>query len=141
MDHRLGVWQHGGQGDDRAVEGFAQPSPVDAELHTSEYRTVAVYWTVPEAELARGMLVSDGIPVAFLDGADAALLPGAAPVRLLVPTSDLERSRLLLGEPRSPTLAAVAMCSPQIGVLDAAWSRLVLAVIGLSIAFAMLVAL
>ena len=66
---------------------------------------MAVYWTVPEAELARGMLVADGIPVAFLDGADAALLPGTAPVRLLVPTSDLERSRLLLGGPgprRSP---------------------------------------
>ncbi len=129
------------RGDDRAVECAAQPRPVDTEIHTSEYRTVAVYWTVPEAELARGLLAGDGIPVASLDSADAALLPGTAPVRLLVPAHDLERSRLLLQVGRTPHLAAVAVAAPEADLLGAAWSRLVLAVLGASIVFAALMAL
>lgn len=123
------------------MECAAQPRPIDADIHTSEYRTVAVYWTIPEAELARGLLASDGIPVAALDAVDAALLPGTAPVRLLVPARDLERSRLLLEPGSTPSLAAVAMAAPDVDLFGAAWSKLVLAVLGLSIAFAALVAL
>lgn len=123
------------------MECAAQPRPIDAEIHTSEYRTVAVYWTIPEAELARGLLASDGIPVAALDAVDAALLPGTAPVRLLVPARDLERSRLLLEPGSTSSLAAVAVAAPDVDLLGAAWSKLVLAVLGLSIAFAALVAL
>lgn len=123
------------------MECAAQPRPIDADIHTSEYRTVAVYWTIPEAELARGLLASDGIPVAALDAVDAALLPGTAPVRLLVPARDLERSRLLLEPGSTSSLAAVAVAAPDVDLLGAAWSKLVLAVLGLSIAFAALVAL
>lgn len=115
------------------MECAAQPRPIDAEIHTSEYRTVAVYWTIPEAELARGLLASDGIPVAALDAVDAALLPGTAPVRLLVPARDLERSRLLLEPGSTSSLAAVAVAAPDVDLLGAAWSK--------SIAFAALVAL
>ncbi|GAO03839.1 DUF2007 domain-containing protein [Anaeromyxobacter sp. PSR-1] len=74
--------------------------------HSSEYRTVAVYWTRAEAELARGMLEADGIPAAFRDGADAALLPGTRALRLMVPAMDLDRSRELLATPEPPLHAA-----------------------------------
>lgn len=66
--------------------------------HSPEYRTVAAFGNVAEAELARGVLESDGIPAALLDGLDAALLPGAGhSVRVLVPADDLDRARALLG--------------------------------------------
>lgn len=70
-----------------------------AEDHSSNYRTLAVFWTRAEAELARGVLEADGVPVAFLDAATATLFPGTAPLRLMVPAADLERARLLLGSP------------------------------------------
>ncbi|HET8733719.1 MAG TPA: DUF2007 domain-containing protein [Anaeromyxobacteraceae bacterium] len=106
-----------------------EPSPQD-EQHTAEYRTVAVYWTVPEAELARSLLASDGIPVAAVDTVDAALLPGTTPVRLLVPADDLDRSRLLL-EGRGPAgTQADATASPEAEAAPGgAWSRLALALI------------
>lgn len=70
----------------------------ESQQHSPEYRTVAAFANVAEAELARGVLESDGIPAALLDGLDAALLPGAGqPVRVLVPADDLERARALLG--------------------------------------------
>lgn len=113
----------------------------DADQHGPEYRTVAVYWTVPEAELARGLLASDGIPVAALDGVDAALLPGTTPVRLLVPAGDLDRARLLLLEARGPASASpdAAASSPQHGcILGAAWSRLALGLLVLALLLAAL---
>ena len=69
--------------------------------HSPDYRTVAVYWTVAEAELARGLLVSDGLAPALLDALDAALLPGAgtAAIQLLVPAAELDRARELLTGP------------------------------------------
>lgn len=122
------------------MERFAQLRPVDAEQHTPEYRTVAVYWTIPEAELASGLLAADGIPVALLDAVDAALLPGTVPVRLLVPARDLDRSRLLLEGSGVPFHAVAAVPAPA-NELGAAWSKLVLAILGLSVALAALVAL
>lgn len=117
------------------MEASAQLRP--AEQHTPDYRTVAVYWTVVEAELARGLLVADGIPVAFLDAVDAALLPGTAPVRLLVPARDLDRSRALLDTSPPPLAEAPSReCSG-----GAAWSRLAAALLGLAVAAAALMAL
>ncbi|ACG74936.1 conserved hypothetical protein [Anaeromyxobacter sp. K] len=75
------------------------PQREGSAQHSSEYRTVAVYWTRAEAELARGMLEADGIPAAFRDGADAALLPGTRALRLMVPAMDLDRSRDILATP------------------------------------------
>jgi hypothetical protein len=132
LDRERGVWQHRERGGTITVESSPRLRTGEAEQHTPEYRTVAVYWTVPEAELARGLLVSDGIPVAFLDAADAALLPGTAPVRLLVPACDLDRSRLLLDPVDVPTVSAEATAAPGIGALDAAWSKLALALVGLA---------
>jgi hypothetical protein len=69
--------------------------------HSSDYRTVAVYWTVAEAELARGLLEADGLAPALLDALDAALLPGAGTraIQLLVPAGELDRARELLAGP------------------------------------------
>lgn len=122
------------------MDRSAQPRPSGAEQHTPDYRTVAVFWTVPEAELARGLLAADGIPVASLDGADAALLPGTAPVRLQVPACDLERSRLLLDGTGLPAPAVAVVTEPTSG-LGAAWSTLALAIIGLGLGLAALVSL
>ena len=70
------------------------------EQHSPEYRTVAVFGGLADAELVRGMLEADGIAAAVLDGTDAALLPGAGrAVRVLVPTRDLERAREILASP------------------------------------------
>jgi hypothetical protein len=71
--------------------------------HSPEYRTIAVFGSVADAELARGLLESDGIPVAVLDAADATLLPGAGrAVRVLVPNGDLDRARELLATSAAP---------------------------------------
>lgn len=71
--------------------------------HSPEYRTIAVFGCVADAELARGVLEADGIPVAVLDAADAALLPGAGrAVRVLVPNGDLSRARELLATSAAP---------------------------------------
>lgn len=118
----------------------AQLRVAEAEQHTPDYRTVAVYWTMAEAELARGLLASDGIPVASLDAVDAALLPGTSPVRLLVPARDLDRSRLLLDS--APPAPADAVGAPYCGCrADAAWCKLALALVGLAVLFAALMAL
>jgi hypothetical protein len=77
---------------------------VQEQQHSPEYRTVAAFANVAEAELARGVLESDGIPAALLDQLDAALLPGAGQsVRVLVPADDLDRARFLLG-PAEPAV-------------------------------------
>jgi hypothetical protein len=120
------------------VEHRWRAAPQDVDHHGPEYRTVAVYWTVTEAELARGLLESDGIPVAALDGADATLLPGTAPVRLLVPADDLDRSRLLL-EGRGPASASSeAASSPEHCLEWGAWSRLALGLVVLGLLMAAL---
>jgi hypothetical protein len=67
------------------------------EQHSADYRTVAVFGSMPDAEVARGLLESDGIVAAVHDAAGAA--PQAGPpavVRLLVPARDLDRARRLL---------------------------------------------
>lgn len=112
------------------------PSSRDAQ-HTPEYRTVAVYWTVPEAELARSLLAGDGIPVAAVDTVDATLLPGTTPVRLLVPADDLDRSRLLL-EARGPQIASADASTPtEVGrTPGSAWSRLALGLVVLALLLA-----
>lgn len=70
------------------------------EQHSPEYRTVAVFGSLADAELVRGMLEADGIAAAVLDGIDAALLPGAGTaVRVLVPARDLSRAREILAGP------------------------------------------
>lgn len=67
---------------------------------------MAVFGCITDAELARGLLEADGIAAAVLDGADAALFPGAGrTVRVLVPHDDLCRARELLTEPAE--LAAI----------------------------------
>ncbi len=113
-----------------------QPSPRD-DQHTPGYRTVAVCWTVPEAELARALLAADGIPVAAVDTVDATLLPGMTPVRLLVPADDLDRSRLLL-EARRPLVASADASTPiEAGrTPGAAWSRLALGLVVLALLLA-----
>lgn len=122
------------------MERPAQPRLLDAEQHTPDYRTVAVFWTVPEAELARGLLAADGIPVASLDAADAALLPGTAPMRLQVPACDLERSRQLLDGTGLPAPTVAAATAPA-DCLDGAWSKLVLTLLLLALGLAALVSL
>ena len=70
------------------------------EQHSPEYRTVAVFGSLADAELVRGMLEADGIAAAVLDGTDAALLPGAGrAVRVLVPALDIARAREILATP------------------------------------------
>jgi hypothetical protein len=113
------------------------PSREAIDQHTPGYRTVAVYWTMPEAELARSLLASDGIPVASVDTVDATLLPGTTPVRLLVPADDLDRSRLLL-EARGPASASLDAPPPLAAgaSIGAAWSRLALALVVLALLLA-----
>jgi Putative prokaryotic signal transducing protein len=89
--------------------------------HSPEYCTVAVLGRAADAEIVRGLLESDGIPVAVLDAADAALLPGAGSVRVLVPAQDLERARRLLATPEPAWLPDE---SPPPGPPRAAWSVL-----------------
>ncbi|HET7904607.1 MAG TPA: DUF2007 domain-containing protein, partial [Candidatus Eisenbacteria bacterium] len=93
------------------------------EHHSPEYRTVAAFGSLADAELARGLLESDGIPAALLDGLDAALLPGAGrSVRVLVPAGDLDRARGLLGPPEAaPADPADDLVPPAPG-LDCSWT-------------------
>lgn len=75
----------------------------------SDYRQVAVFSRLDEAEVARGMLEADGIPAALLDAQVAALGlgPAVGGVRLLVPAWDEARAVELLTQPAwSPDGAA-----------------------------------
>jgi hypothetical protein len=67
----------------------------------ADYGQLAVYARLEEAELARGMLEGDGIPVALLDAqvAGLGLASATGGVRLLVPLWDLDRARELLTTP------------------------------------------
>jgi hypothetical protein len=74
--------------------------------HSAEYRTVAVFASIADAEVVRGVLESDGIAAAVFEGTDAALLPGVdRAVRVLVPSIDLGRARELLATPSEPVFA------------------------------------
>ncbi len=102
--------------------------------HSSEYRTVAAFGSVADAELVRGVLEADGIAVAVLDATDAALLPGAGrAVRVLVPAQDLSRARELLA---SPVLTADDEGAPPAAAPVWTWSLrwiLLLAVLALAV--------
>lgn len=80
---------------------------------------MAVFHRLEEAELARGLLESDGIPVALLDAQMAALGlgPAVGGVRLLVPAWDEARALELLAPPpwspeSTPTPAAGGALDP-----------------------------
>jgi hypothetical protein len=62
---------------------------------------VAIYARLDEAEVARGVLESDGIPAALLDAQVAALGlgPAVGGVRVLVPARDEARAVELLAPP------------------------------------------
>lgn len=110
--------------------------------HSPEYRTVAAFGTLADAELARGVLESDGIPAALLGGLDAALLPGAGQsVRVLVPSEDLDRARELLG-PAEPIAAdpAADLVTPAPGP-DHSWASTWMAALVIAVAAALGVAL
>lgn len=116
-----------------------EPQRGGSAQHSSEYRTVAVYWTRAEAELARGMLEADGIPAAFRDGADAALLPGTRALRLMVPAMDLDRSRAILATPEPAAHAAEppTPAVPERGGWGVTWLVVCIAAFGLAGVFAL----
>jgi hypothetical protein len=109
--------------------------------HSPDYRTVAAFGNVAEAELARGLLESDGIPAALLDGIDAALLPGAGrSVRVLVPADDLDRARGLLGH-AEPSPDPAEDLVPPAPTLERSWTSPWILAIALGAAVALGVAL
>lgn len=67
----------------------------------ADYRVIAVFGRLEQAELARGLLESEGIPAALLDAqvASLGLGPGLGGVRLLVPAWDVELAAALLAPP------------------------------------------
>ncbi len=112
------------------------------EQHSPDYRTVAVFWALVDAELARGLLEADGIPVALQDAGAAALLPGTAgvSVRLLVPAADLPRAREILAD----TGGAGAVTDPEAGGepgdQPSGWALTWLTVVGAALGIAALAA-
>lgn len=114
------------------------------QQHSPEYRIVAVFACVAEAEVVRGVLESDGIAAAVFEGADAALLPGAdRAVRVLVPSKDLGRARDLIASPGEPLegelFEPAAPAAPAPG-LERSWTVVWLALLVAS-AMALVVAL
>jgi hypothetical protein len=101
--------------------------------HSPEYRVVAVYGCLADAEVVRGVLEADGIAAAVFEGTDASLLPGAdRAVRVLVPSDDLGRARDLIATPAEPLLPddtpdEIVAPAPR---LERAWTVLWLALIG-----------
>jgi len=77
----------------------------------SQYRQVAAYARLEEAEVARGVLESDGIPVALLDAQVAALGlgPAVGGVRVLVPAWDEARAIELLTPPATGPLDGLTL--------------------------------
>jgi hypothetical protein len=115
---------------------------VQKQPHSPEYRTVAAFGSVADAELARSVLEADGIPAALLDGLDAALLPGAGQsVRVLVPSEDLDRARDLLGpaEPVAVDPAGDLVAPPP--AVDRTWTSTWMAAVVVAVAAAHGVAL
>jgi hypothetical protein len=70
-------------------------------MHDAQYLQVATYGRLDEAEVARGLLESEGIPVALLDSQTAALGlgPAVGGVRVLVPADEAGRAAELLANP------------------------------------------
>ncbi len=108
--------------------------------HSPEYRTIAVFGSVADAELVRSVLEADGIAAAVHDGSDAVLLPGAGhAVRVLVPSDDLPRARELLATP-SPLLDGDESDEPRAAIVpprrwSMAWVALLAAVVLGALAF------
>lgn len=93
--------------------------PVDQ--HWADYRTVAVFGCLPDAERARGLLESDGIVAAVQDTMDQALRPDLLCVRLLVPAGDLARARDLLS-PEAHAEPAPEPAPPRLEETDTTWT-------------------
>ncbi len=72
----------------------------------ADYRVIAVFGRLEQAELARGLLESEGIPAALLDAqvASLGLGPAMGGVRLLVPAWDAELAAALLAPPAVGTV-------------------------------------
>ena len=104
--------------------------PVDQ--HWADYRTVAVYGSVPDAERARGLLESDGIVAAVQDGAEPPA-PDFLCIRLLVPAGDLARARDLLSpeSPREPSVEPTPVPPPE---SDTTWTVAWLALLAAAVA-------
>jgi hypothetical protein len=114
---------------------------VQEPQHSPDYRTVAAFGNVTEAELARGVLESDGIPAALLDFVDATLLPGAGrSVRVLVPADDLDRARDLLG-PAEPSSEVAEDLVPPAPAPEASWTSAWVIALALGAATAFAIAL
>ena len=71
------------------------------QLYDAPYQQIAAYARIDEAELARGLLESEGIQVALLDDHAAVMGFGSAggSVRVLVPAWDAGRATAILAEP------------------------------------------
>jgi hypothetical protein len=80
-------------------------------VYDAAYRQIAAYARLDEAELARGLLESEGIQVALLDGQMSALGLGAAVggVRILVPAWEVLRAVDLLADPPAADEADAAL--------------------------------
>lgn len=88
----------------------------------ADYRQIAAYHRLEEAEVARGLLESDGIPAALLDAQVAALGlgPAVGGVRLLVPAWAEARAVELLTPPEGgPPELALVTPTPLPGTLPA----------------------
>jgi hypothetical protein len=70
-------------------------------LYDAPYQQIAAYARIDEAELARGLLESEGIQVALLDGQIASMVfgPAGGSVRVLVPAWDAGRASAILAHP------------------------------------------
>jgi hypothetical protein len=99
--------------------------------HSPEYRIVAVFGCLADAEVVRGVLEADGIAAAVFEGTDAALLPGAdRAVRVLVPSDDLGRARELIATPVEADDAPDDLLAPPAAALERSWTVLWLALLG-----------
>ena len=70
-------------------------------MYDAPYQQIAAFARIDEAELARGLLESEGIQVALLDDHLAAMGfgPAVGSVRVLVPAWDARRATDILAEP------------------------------------------
>jgi hypothetical protein len=101
--------------------------------HSPEYRIVAVFGCLTDAEVVRGVLEADGIAAAVFEGTDAALLPAAdRAIRVLVPANDLGRARELIATPVEADDACDDLVPPPPGV-ERSWTVLWLALLGATV--------
>jgi hypothetical protein len=106
---------------------------VQVDQHWADYRTVAVFGSILDAERARGLLESDGIVAAVQDGADEPPRPDLLCIRLLVPAGDLARARDLLAPEahREHPPEAVVLPPPE---SDTTWTVAWLALLAAAVA-------